>query len=82
MPETDAQGATALAQLVRRQLAAQPVPIGAVTISFGITEFRTQNDTGEMLISRADAALYQAKREGRNRVIVSRPAARITAVGR
>jgi diguanylate cyclase (GGDEF)-like protein len=81
MPETNAQGATQVAQLIRRQLAAQPAPVGSVTISFGITEFRTQNDTGEMLISRADAALYQAKREGRDRVVVSRPSARITAAG-
>lgn len=39
-----------------------------VTASFGITEF-TGNDDVEQLMARADNALYQAKNNGRNRII-------------
>lgn len=41
-----------------------------VTLSFGICRYRAGENLGE-LRKRADAALYQAKREGRNRYVVS-----------
>jgi diguanylate cyclase (GGDEF)-like protein len=82
MPETSAEGAADIAHRVREKLAAEPVRGGGITVSFGIAEFRLQSDTGEMLISRADAALYQAKHDGRDRVVVSRPPMRATVVGR
>jgi diguanylate cyclase len=40
----------------------------AVTISCGISEFR-EGDTPEAVFQRADKALYQAKREGKNRCL-------------
>lgn len=39
-----------------------------VTISLGVTESRAEDDV-EALLKRADAALYQAKREGRDRAV-------------
>ncbi len=39
-----------------------------VTCSFGVTEFKSQQDTRESLLKRADTALYNAKENGRNRV--------------
>ena len=39
------------------------------TVSFGVVEAEP-NDDLPSLISRADAALFQAKREGRDRVVV------------
>jgi diguanylate cyclase (GGDEF)-like protein len=40
-----------------------------VTISIGVASYVEDPDAGTKLIAEADAALYQAKREGRNRVV-------------
>ena len=39
-----------------------------VTVSAGVGEVDTENDTPETLLQRVDVALYQAKKNGRNRV--------------
>jgi PleD family two-component response regulator len=36
-----------------------------VTLSFGVAQYRANEDLAD-LVGRADAALYHAKREGRN----------------
>ena len=41
-----------------------------VTLSAGVTALGTNDDSVEELLKRSDAALYRAKREGRNRVVV------------
>ncbi|HWU01197.1 MAG TPA: diguanylate cyclase [Novosphingobium sp.] len=49
--------------------------LGAITMSFGIATWEdTMERDGSTLISAADAALYQAKRAGRNRVAIDRRA--------
>ena len=46
-----------------------------VTMSIGIASLKADSVAGtEQLIARADAALYRAKGEGRNRIIISQPA--------
>jgi two-component system cell cycle response regulator len=40
-----------------------------VTASVGLATLEQNDDTIEMLLKRADKALYAAKREGRNRVV-------------
>ena len=46
-------------------------PLGPVTISLGAATFPEHGATGEEIIRAADISLYQAKREGRDRVVVA-----------
>jgi len=69
LPETDAHGAAEIAQRIRTRLAAETFTGGKVTISIGTAEFPEHGDSPESLIAMADAALYQAKDEGRDRVV-------------
>src|SRR3954453_12057944 len=74
MPETDLTVATMVAERLRRRIATEPFPVqdGAraleVTISVGISAL-AKDDTAANILKRADAALYRAKRDGRNRVV-------------
>jgi diguanylate cyclase (GGDEF)-like protein len=73
LPETDALGAEGLAERLRAELAAlelqgpgaEPVH---VTASFGVALY-PEVGTGDELLSLADAALYEAKAAGKNRVV-------------
>jgi diguanylate cyclase (GGDEF)-like protein len=70
LPETGLSGAHLLADRLRQVIATQTFgSVGAVTASFGVTEYQL-NDSPESMLARADAALYSAKRAGRNRVCV------------
>ena len=46
-----------------------------VTVSIGVTGVQGSGDTPDLLLRRADSALYRAKAEGRNRVIIDVQAA-------
>jgi diguanylate cyclase (GGDEF)-like protein len=50
-----------------------------VTLSFGIAAYPASGDSGEELIRAADAALYEAKRGGRDRCVVAGGAERVKA---
>lgn len=43
-------------------------PIGQITLSLGVASFPEHGMTGKLVIREADAALYRAKREGRDAV--------------
>jgi diguanylate cyclase (GGDEF)-like protein len=49
----------------------QSLAEASVTLSLGVSAYPVHGLTSEALIHAADSALYQAKNEGRNRVIVS-----------
>ncbi len=67
-PETPAINATALAEKLRRNVEACEFPLfNRLTVSMGVTVLQ-HDDSIESLIARVDAALYDAKHNGRNRV--------------
>ena len=72
MPRTDLSNATPLAEQLRTSLAATLIDplIDPVTVSVGVAELAS-GEPGEALLRRADLALYEAKRMGRNRVIAA-----------
>ena len=71
LPDTDAESARRIAQQLVDAMAAELLPVaGRVTISIGVADLSVGVEDGADLLRRADAALYQAKRGGRNRVCV------------
>lgn len=67
----DAQRLPEAAQRLRALVARSSVPSVPgleVTVSIGVTEARA-GDTAETLVARADALMYEAKKQGRNRVV-------------
>jgi two-component system cell cycle response regulator len=73
LPETDAGGAAVLAASIRDAVGASPVPTGAgpivVTLSIGAAEWT--GETAELLLDRADQALYAAKAGGRDQSVAA-----------
>ena len=76
LPETDRASAEKLGNRLREQVACHPflgaerLPAGELTISVGVAT-HTLAGAKEALLHAADAALYTAKRTGRNRVCVA-----------
>ena len=77
MPDTDVSLAIAIAERLRKSVEATPIAISRppgklnITISIGIAGTEGAGDTSEALLHRADQALYNAKRSGRNRVVAA-----------
>ena len=71
LPGTQAAGATELAERLRRSFADSPVDVNGtalrVTASFGIAPLNPAIAAVDDWLAVADAALYEAKRNGRNR---------------
>ena len=63
--------AAAVGERIRARVAAEEFGGGTMTVSVGAAEYPTHGDTPEELIASADAAMYQAKGEGRDRVMVA-----------
>lgn len=73
-PETPVTGALGLAEQLRARIARQEFAgVGRRTASFGVAE-AAPGETLLEVVARADAALYEAKRAGRNRVREATPA--------
>jgi diguanylate cyclase (GGDEF)-like protein len=67
--ETTIATAALVADRIRGRVAAEEFAGGKITMSIGVAEFPAHGDTPESLIASADAAMYQAKGEGRDRVV-------------
>jgi diguanylate cyclase (GGDEF)-like protein len=72
LPETDVAGGLEVAERIRTRVEAERFPQRTITLSIGVAEYPKDADTPESIIAVADAALYEAKREGRNQVIRAR----------
>ncbi|HEY0328966.1 MAG TPA: GGDEF domain-containing protein [Rhodopseudomonas sp.] len=75
LPDTSLQQAIAVAENIRQAVTSKELKkkstgeiLGRVTISVGVSALKADDDT-DSLIERADACLYVAKRNGRNRVV-------------
>ena len=56
------------AERIRKQVRAEQFEAESVTISIGVAEYPSHGDAAKSVIGEADAALYEAKRAGRDRV--------------
>jgi len=76
LPETEVEGALLLAERLRVSLSDTPhaLPSGPlrVTCSLGVAQRNQEDRDAGALLGRTDEALYEAKRQGRNRVVVAR----------
>jgi two-component system cell cycle response regulator len=76
MPDTTQEMALQVAERLRQSIEELPFDITddgetlAVTTSVGVTCFHPEHDDSKSLLKRADTALYEAKSQGRNRVVL------------
>ena len=78
LPSTSLHDAASLAEKIRADISSRKAKkrdtgetIGRITCSFGVATFR-QGEPLSALVERADRALYEAKKMGRNRVVDER----------
>jgi diguanylate cyclase (GGDEF)-like protein len=76
LPESDHSAATRTAERLRTSVESLIFPLADgsnlnITTSVGIAILTGAGETLDSLLARADSALYTAKREGRNRVVVN-----------
>jgi diguanylate cyclase (GGDEF)-like protein len=75
LPETNLQNAARLAQRICDKIAVRPyqdrLHLISNTLSVGISGIECSDDDVMTLFNRADKALYEAKKRGRNRVVIA-----------
>jgi two-component system, cell cycle response regulator len=74
LPSTNMSAAHVIAERLRKAIASKSFSVGLlqnipITVSIGVASLLHAEDSLERLLKRADQALYEAKREGRNRVV-------------
>jgi diguanylate cyclase (GGDEF)-like protein len=73
--ETDEENSWRIAQRLRRNIEEATIWTEdgkriELAVSIGVTMLKSREDTLADLLQRADAAMYQAKADGRNRVVI------------
>lgn len=75
MPEIGPDDGVQAAERIRQIAADEKIDANGhsvnVTLSMGVASFPDHGDDAQAIISKADAALYQAKKRGRNRVVLA-----------
>lgn len=73
LPDTSHNAAALLAERIRGKVENMAVPLDdgelRVTVSIGVAEFGANQDATNEVFKQADVRLYQAKHDGRNRVV-------------
>lgn len=75
MPSASLENAHKRAEQLRDRIKGLTVdfkgqPLGSLTLSVGVATFPMHGETAEIVLQRADVALYQAKHDGRDRVAI------------
>ena len=68
LPETGMAEALDIAERIRTRIAAEVFPGRHMTVSIGVSEFPLHGENADQVVGAADEALYEAKREGRDKV--------------
>jgi diguanylate cyclase (GGDEF)-like protein len=68
-------------QVKRLAVQRRGVALGQITASLGVAAYPHHGETGEDVLAAADAALYQAKRAGRDQVVVAEAGENINLTG-
>jgi len=76
LPETDAEGAAVIAERLRKAVSESVLMYNGNrithTVSIGVAQYRAGETSVDTALSRADSAVYDAKKAGRDRISVSR----------
>ena len=76
LPETTAEAAHIVAERIREMIQANALTIGdaklTLTVSIGVGQATARTSGIDTILREADSALYEAKRNGRNQVVVAR----------
>ena len=73
MPGLSADDASEIARTIGTRVASHRFAGRSITLSIGVAGFPHDADLPHAVIAAADRALYQAKREGRNRTVQAQP---------
>jgi len=68
MPETGMCSALEIMERLRLSIQEIQTKLGALTVSIGVASWKGSDESLEELMARADAMLYSAKEQGRNRI--------------
>ena len=75
LPDTDLDAAMRVAEVLRRRI--ETIDFSSLTgllpvrVSIGVAQLSEELMAAGSLVSAADAAMYEAKRQGRNRVVTA-----------
>ena len=74
LPAVDIEGGCIAAERIRKAIESVELEkIGHITASLGIATYPDQSDDLEELLELTDQAMYESKRNGRNRVTIAKP---------